>query len=50
LTPENENETQVQLTVEANLNIFLKAMLAQPLQEGVNKITDLLTDIPYDTL
>jgi hypothetical protein len=50
LIPENENETRVQLTVEANLNPMLKAMVAKPLQEGINQIADMLTVIPYNDL
>lgn len=50
LIPENENETQVQLTVEANLNPVLMSMVSKPLQEGMNKIADFLTVIPYNEL
>ena len=50
LIPENENETQVQLRIEANLNPFLKSMVSKPLQEGINKIADVLTHIPYTDL
>ena len=50
LIPENENETQMQLSVEADLNPFLKSMMEKPLQEGINKIADMLAVIPYDDL
>ena len=50
LIPENKNETQMQLCVEANLNPFLKSMVAKPLQEGIDKIADMFTVIPYDDL
>ena len=50
LIPENENETQVQLRIEANLNPFFKSMVSKPLQEGINKIADVLTVIPYADL
>ena len=50
LIPENENETQMQLCVETNLNPFLRSMVEKPLQEGINKIADMLTVIPYGDL
>jgi carbon monoxide dehydrogenase subunit G len=43
-----ENETKMKLTVRANLNPFLKPMLSKPLQEGINKVADVLATIPYD--
>ncbi len=42
-----ENDTKMKLTVKADLNPFLKPMLSKPLQEGVNKIADILAMIPY---
>ena len=50
LTSENETETRVQLSIEANLNPFFKSMVSAPLQEGINKIADALTLIPYNDL
>ncbi|MDR1719208.1 MAG: SRPBCC family protein [Dysgonamonadaceae bacterium] len=41
------NDTKLKLTVKADLNPFLKPMLSKPLQEGVNKIADVLAEIPY---
>jgi hypothetical protein len=43
-----ENETKMKLTLRADLNPFLKPMLSKPLQEGINKIADVLATIPYD--
>ncbi|MDR0865115.1 MAG: SRPBCC family protein [Candidatus Symbiothrix sp.] len=48
LLPVTENETKMKLTVKANLNPFLKPMLSKPLQEGVNKIADILAAVPYN--
>ena len=45
-----EQETKMKLTIKANLNPFIKPMLSQPLQEGINKIADILANIPYETL
>jgi hypothetical protein len=43
-----ENETKLKLTVRADLNSFIKPLLSKPLQEGINKIADVLTAIPYN--
>jgi hypothetical protein len=40
----------MQLRIEANLNPFFKSMVSKPLQEGINKIADVLTVIPYADL
>ncbi|MDR1527753.1 MAG: SRPBCC family protein [Dysgonamonadaceae bacterium] len=50
LLPENENETQIRLMVSADLNPFIRPMVSKPLQEGINKIADLLAAIPYNEL
>jgi hypothetical protein len=46
----NDNETKMKLTVKAQLNPFLKPMLSKPLQEGVDKIADVLAALPYDDI
>jgi carbon monoxide dehydrogenase subunit G len=48
LLPVDGNETKMKLTVKANLNPFLKPMLSKPLQDGVNKIADILAAVPYN--
>jgi hypothetical protein len=48
LFPVTENESKMKLTVKANLNPFLKPMLSRPLQDGINKIADILATVPYD--
>jgi hypothetical protein len=44
----DENDTKMKLTVKAELNPFLKPMLSKPLQDGINKIADILAIIPYN--
>jgi carbon monoxide dehydrogenase subunit G len=44
------DDTKLKLTVKADLNPFLKPMLSKPLQDGVNKIADVLAAIPYGEL
>ncbi|MCC8146892.1 MAG: SRPBCC family protein [Bacteroidales bacterium] len=50
LLSSSDEETKMKLTVKAELNPFLKPMLSKPLQDGVNKIADFLSNIPYDEI
>jgi carbon monoxide dehydrogenase subunit G len=50
LLPVAESESKMKLTVKAKLNPFLKPMLSKPLQDGVNKIADILAAVPYDEI
>ena len=43
-----ENETASRVTVKADLNPFIKPMLSKPLQEGVDKMADMLVVLPYE--
>ncbi len=45
-----DNDTRMKLTVKAQLNPFLKPMLSKPLQDGINKIADILAVIPYNEI
>ena len=42
--------TKMKLTVKAALNPFLKPMLSKPLQDGVNKVADVLATVPYNEI
>ena len=42
-----EADTRMKLTVGAELNPFIKQMVAKPLQEAVDKIAEVLTVLPY---
>ena len=43
----SEQETKMYLAVNADLNMFLKPMLSKPLQQGLNKMADILALVPY---
>ena len=43
-----ENETASRITIKADLNPFIKPMLSKPLQEGVDKMADMLVVLPYE--
>jgi len=42
-----ENDTKLKLTARADLNPFIKPMVAKPLQDAVDKISDVLVNLPY---
>ena len=50
LKASGDNETKMKLTVRADLNPFIKPMVSKPLQEGINKIADVLSTLPYDNI
>lgn len=44
------NETKMKLTIKADLNPFLKPMVSKPLQQGIDKVADVLATLPYDKI
>ncbi len=42
-----ENETKMKLTARADLNPFIKPMASKPLQEAVDKLSEILSQLPY---
>lgn len=47
IVPEGDAACKMRLTIKADLNPFIKGMVAKPLQEGIEKIADVLAIIPY---
>lgn len=43
-------ETNMKLTVKADINAFLKPMISKPLQNGLDKMAETLATIPYGDL
>lgn len=43
-----ENDTCLKLTVRADLNPFLKPMVSKPLQNALDKMSDVIAQIPYE--
>ena len=48
LLPTPEDNTAMKLTLRAELNPFIRGMISKPLQEGINKIAEAITLIPFD--
>jgi len=47
LLPTSTYESKMKCTVGADLNFFMKQMVKKPLQEGVEKLAEMLAMIPY---
>lgn len=50
LVSKGEADTKMKLTINADLNPFIKPMVSKPLQQGLDKIADTLAQLPYDEL
>ena len=47
ILPASDAEAKMKVTIRAEVNAFMKAMVSKPLQEGVEKLADILALIPY---
>ena len=47
ILPVTEEEAKMKVTIRAEVNMFMKAMVSKPLQEGVEKLPDMLAMLPY---
>ena len=47
ILPVTATEAKLKVTIRAEVNMFMKAMVAKPMQEGVEKLADMLAMIPY---
>jgi carbon monoxide dehydrogenase subunit G len=50
LLPEGEEACKMKLTIKAELNMFIRAMVQKPLQEGIEKMADVLQAIDYTAI
>ena len=48
IIPASETSSKMKLTIKANLNPFIAGMVKKPLQEGIEKIADVLQLIHYE--
>lgn len=42
-----ENDTRLKLTARAELNAFIKPMVSKPLQNALDKMSEVIAQIPY---
>jgi len=50
MVPKAEEETHLRMTVKADLNPFIRGMVEKPMKEAVDKISDMLAQLPYDRI
>ncbi len=47
IVPQAEEECKMKLTVDIDVNPFMKAMIQKPLQDGLEKMAEVLASIQY---
>lgn len=47
ILPVSDEEAKLKVTIGAEVNMFMKAMVSKPLQDGADKIAEMLSMIPY---
>lgn len=47
LVPQDDSSCKMKITLRAELNMFIKGMVSKPLQQGVDRLADMLASIPY---
>ena len=47
ILPVEAGQAQLKVTIRAEVNMFMKAMVTKPLQDGVDKLAEMLSMIPY---
>lgn len=47
ILPVTQEEAKMKVTIRAEVNMFMEAMVSKPLQEGVEKLADMLAMLPY---
>jgi hypothetical protein len=47
ILPVTSDSCKMKLTIKAEISMFLKPMVSKPLNEGIEKLADILQNIPY---
>ncbi len=47
MLPVEAEQSKLKVTIRAEVNMFMKSMVSKPLQEGVEKLAEMLSMIPY---
>jgi carbon monoxide dehydrogenase subunit G len=47
LLPVNAYETKLRLTLDADMSMMIKMMVSRKLEEGINRLADVLAALPY---
>lgn len=43
-----ENDTKMKLTIRADLNPIIKPMVSKPLQDAIDKVSEIIARLPYE--
>ena len=49
ILPVDDSQSKIKLTIRAQLNFLMKSMVEKPLKEGVEKLSEMLSLIQYNT-
>ncbi len=47
ILPVTADQAKMKVTIRADVNMFMKGIVSKPLQEGVEKLAEMLSMIPY---
>lgn len=47
IVPTADEECKIKLTIKAEINPFIKGMIQKPLKDGIEKMAEMLSKIPY---
>lgn len=50
LVQKGEKDTKMKITIRSKINALMKGMVSKPLQEGIDKISDMIANLPYDQI
>lgn len=46
--PQTDTTSKMKVTVDADINPFMKMMVEKPLKEGIEKLAEMLSNLPYE--
>lgn len=46
--PEEETKSKMKLTIRAEVNVFMKAMIDKPMKQALEKLSEMFSSIPYN--
>lgn len=50
LVQKDEKDTNMKMTLRADLNMLIKGMVSKPLKEGMTKVAEIIAGLPYDQI
>ena len=50
LVSKADNDTRMKITLRADLNPFIKPMVSKPMKEGIDKMAEVISSLPFNEL